>query len=371
MRLALYVDKLLAFANTLPRVATFSGLPAPTPTQQHSRSIGGALDVVSKLVPAWWNVLFSVMEIAHTAMGMLDGIEDHALHFSVTQLFSDQLDQLKHANIGQWPPELEIEWCNAKLYLLALTFTKPATTDPMQNMQIRIYHQSVLQRCFEAATSIISQFVKLGQLNVSELYPDGLLRFVPGLYFTSLFNATAFLFRIMATHMTPTPALRSRAMGSIIEAHKIFQSYPERRELTRAAIHIEALIDTIKQGAPVGMSELAVKNKLGASVMFDAVFHACRQRNLDPRTGRPLLLRDWRTVTETFPQRLPEAPAEKTTNDDPQSGPGNDNVVLDEQFLVPTDANMPWWDEWDQYIDLFQVGGEQLDMELEQPLDGR
>lgn len=303
-------------------------------------------------------------------MDTLDNIEGGVLHFTVTQMFVEQLDELKKGNLELWKPELEIEWCNAKLYLFALTFTTPVNADPSQHTQTRIHRQTILQKAFDVASSLITQFMKLGQLCASDLHPGGLLKFLPELYFTSLFNATTFLFRFMATFMTVTTAQGSQAMGLIIESHKIFQSYPERREFTRAAIHIESLIDILKQGSPVSMSELVVKNKLGASVMFDAIFHACRQRNIDPRTGKPLALQEWRTISETFAQRLPEIPAQKKATDSRRSNIGKNGLVSNQRFTTLAEQNSQWWEEWDNYIDFFQVGEEQLDMDLDPLLDG-
>jgi hypothetical protein len=292
-------------------------------------------------------------------MNTLENIEDHAVHFSVTEMFSEQLDRLKQGYLASWRSELEIEWCNAKLYLFALTFTTPANADLNQDTQIQIHRQLILEKASKVASNLITQFVHLSQLGASESHPGGLLTFLPELYLTSLFNATAFLFRYMANFMTRTPAQGIQAMGLIIEAHKIFQSYPAHREFTRAAIHIEALIEILKQGPPVGMSELTVKNKFGASVMFDAIFHACRQRNIDPNTGRPLAVQDWRTVSETFAQRLPEAAAIKMQGGVRGVDSRTSALELDAQFTVSGEPNPQWWEEWDNYMDLFQVSEEQ------------
>ena len=279
-------------------------------------------------------------------------------------MFIQQLDELKQVNLEPWTSELEVEWCNAKLYIYALTFTSPANADPSQNTQRWIHRQGILQKAFEASSSLITQFMKLGQSRTSSLHPNSLLKFVPELYFTSMFNATTFLFRIMATFMTLTPAQANQAISLIIEAHKIFQSYPEHREFTRAAIHIETFIDILKQGAPVGMSELVVKNKLGASVMFDAIFHACRQRNIDPRTFKPFAVQEWRTVNETFAQRLPKAPAEKMENDFGAIDFENSGLETGQQSMALPEQNSQWWEEWDKYIDLSQIREEQSDVNL-------
>lgn len=276
-------------------------------------------------------------------------------------MFVQQLDELKQASLDSWSSELEVEWCNAKLYIYALTFITPIRANSSQSTQEWIHRQRILQKTFEVATNLITQFMKLGQLDASNVQPGGILKSTPELYFTSLFNATAFLFRFMATFMTPTPTQASRAVSLIIEAHKIFYSRPEHREFTRAAIHIEAFIDILKQGAPSGMSELAVRNKLGASVMFDAVFHACRHRNVDPGTLRPLAMGEWRTVNETFAQRLPKTPAQKRENETGATVVEGNRLEASQQFIALSELNSQWWEEWDEYIDLSQIRGDESD----------
>lgn len=286
-------------------------------------------------------------------MDTLVNVDDHVVHFSLTQLLSDQMDDFKKANLDSWGSDLEIEWCNAKLYLFALTFTTPAPIDTTQKTQVWVSRHTILQKAFEVASSLITQFLKLSQQGTSDLQPGGLLKYVPELYFTPLFNATAILFRFMVTFVTPTPMQKSQVMTLIIEAHKIFQSYPTNREFTRAAIHIETLIDVLKRGPPPGMSELVVKNKLGASIMFDAIYYAARQRNIDPRTKQPLAVPEWRTVRETYAERLPKPTVNETVS---ASAAGN------EIDIAMTEQDSQWWDEWDKYIDLFQIDQREFDM---------
>jgi hypothetical protein len=345
-------------------------------TQQQLKSVDNALSTISHSIPSWWGSLFSILKITNSAMETLGCIEDYALHFSVTQMFDDQLNELKSANSDMWVSKIEIEWCNAKLYLYALTFTIPANANPSHNIQIQIHRQTILYKALEAASNLITELKKLGQLCTSDLYPGGLLSFVPKPYFTALFNATTFLFRFMATYISSTSSQKRHAMGLIVEAHKVFQSFPEQRELTRAAIHIEMLMNILRDGSSVNFNELVVNNKLGASVMFDAVFQACRQRNIDPRTGKALTTKEWKTVNETFAQRLPEVPAQnimdRNRNANSFAGYGIDEFGLISQPLTAISGvqNSQWWEAWDNYIDLFPVGDKQWgDFDIEQSTD--
>lgn len=340
-------------------------MPPPLSTQQQLRSIDSALDTASQSIPAWFGALFSIIKVKNLVTESLGDVEDHALHFTLTQMFDDQLDAVKGANAYLWRPELEIEWCNAKLCLYALTFTTSTDADRSIGSHIPSHHQTILHKAREAASSLVTKLTKFSQQCTSGLYPSGLLTFAPKSYFAALFNAAAFLFRFMATCNMRTRmfAQENSAMDSIIEAHKILQSFPERRELTRAAIHTEMFIDMLRNSAGINMNELFVSNKLGASVMFDAVFRACRQRNTDPRDGKLLPIREWKTVNEIFAQRLPDAPAQSTADD--HGGitgvpSDKDNGLEDFEQSAAVDGQAPqWWKEWDDYMDLFQVGVEQ------------
>ncbi|KAL9090549.1 MAG: hypothetical protein Q9165_005310 [Trypethelium subeluteriae] len=329
------------------------------------KSIEKALRTVSSSTPTWLGTLFSILKLTSSAMDSLGSVGDYALHNSLTQMFDDQLDELKEVNAALWRSDLEIGWCNAKLRLYALTFTISASANSAQNSQTQINRQAILHKAFDAASKLTTEVTKLSQRYVSDLHPSGLLTFVPKSYFTALFNAAAFLFRFIATSRTRmrNSMQNSHAMDSIIEAHKIFQSFPEQRELTRAAIHIEMFIDVLKEDVGVSMDELVVNNKLGASVMFDAVFRACRRRNMDPKAGKPLPVREWKTVTETFAQRLPDVPAQSTKANDEKIDGVTDYENIISEVVEPSSAwegqNTEWWGNWENYMDLFQVGDEQ------------
>ena len=346
----------------LYRTACFYGLPPPMSAQQQLKSIDKALGAISQSTPMWWHTLFSILKVTSSVMDSLGSVEDHVLHISLTQMFDDRLDKLKEINAASWKSELEIGWCNAKLYLYALTFTRSANEKSSFNLYTQIHREVILHKAFEAASNLTTELTKLSQQCTSDLYPNGLLTFAPKLYYTALFNAATFLFRFMASSNTSmrTSIQESFAVDSIIEAHKIFQSFPEQRELTRAAIHIEMFIDVLKDSAGIGMDELLVNNKLGASVMFDAVFRACRQRNIDPKTGKPLAVQEWKTVSETLAQRLPDVPVQSMRDNDERISGVTDYEKNKPEVVEPSSGfeglNTQWMGNWENHMDLFQVG---------------
>ena len=59
-----------------------------------------------------------------------------------------------------------------------------------------------------------------------------------------------------------------------MEAHKIFQSFPDRRDAMRACMNIEMLVSALKNPSACGVpaTELAIKNRLAASVVMMHAF---------------------------------------------------------------------------------------------------
>lgn len=327
------------------------------------RFVDKALDTISSLAPGWWNTLVAILKISSTSTTTLGEVEDPTLHFAITRTYDTQLDELKRINAEVWTPQLEMELCNAKLYLFALTFAMPTQTDAGNDPQRQILRQMVLQKGLRVALEYITVAASLNQLpETSSIYPGGNLTFAPKQYFTGLFNATTFLFRFLATHTSGTTGQEGLAMNAIIEAHKIFQSFPGSRDRTRAAIHIEALVGILRdksRGSMPAMDELVVTNRLGASVMFDAVFRASAQRNRNPTTGDSPPVQEWKSLNDTYAERLP--PMRDTSLG--ESGNSSSTPVGVEELEndpLPQQAvqDPSWWGDWETYMDFFEVGDE-------------
>ena len=300
------------------------------------------------------------------------------MHFAVTQTYEDQLDELRRTNAEIWTPQLEMEMCSAKLYLYGLTFTIPILTNVLGNPQRQIHRQMVLQKGLKAASGYITEATNMNQLPAaSGFYPGGDLTFAPKQYFTSLFNATTFLFRFLATYTTGTAAQESLAMGSIIEAHKIFQSFPGNRDMTRAAIHTETLVSILRdrsRGSPLGLNELVMTNRLGASVMYDAAFRSSAQSNRDPTTGESPPVQEWKSLNDTYAERLPKAVRESSVGASVNTGSSDPDGMdsLDTNSLQqpqPSVQEPSWWGDWETYMDCFEVGVEGW-QDIEQSMSG-
>ncbi|KAJ5097412.1 hypothetical protein N7456_008133 [Penicillium angulare] len=346
-------------------VALVLGMPMPISTQQHMRSIDRSIETLSKSneTPDSTSPLsstVSILKIQISAMETLADVEDLNVHSKISQLFLNQLDQIHYedsdAPHSHLLPNLDLSQAIAKLYVISMSFnllTRDSTEDPI----FQANHLKTLQESYRSATHIIHLFKNTNIEKVED--SAGYLDYQPELYLTPLLHATTILFRYLATFPSPSGEDYIHAIESMKDAHLIFQSFPKRREFIRAAIHIESLMDILKKGIPSrSMDRLVVRNKLGASVMFDAIFHACRQRNLDPRTGEPRAVREWKTVNDTFAERLPKIPIAREKDSALLSSSMDNEATV----TAPYTQNPEWWEEWDKYIDLFQVGDEQMDI---------
>ena len=359
---------------TFSRIANFQGLPAPMSGTISLKSVERAISIVSNSAPEWWHVLILILKISATSTSTLDGAADTNLHFSLTQMFDDQLDELKkNTDPVSWTPQIEMEFCHAKIYLYALTLTAPAGPDRDDDSFRQMHQETILHRALKAASDLIAEAVKLGLSPVpSPSYPRGILTFAPKFYFTALFSSTTMLFRILGTRNPSIAAQENFAMNSIIEAHKIFQSFPDHRDFIRAAIHIEMMVGALltqSEGRMMGWRELLVNNRLGASVMFDAVFRAGQYRNRDLATGKSPPVQEWRTMNDFFGKRVPRAPGQKNKDNRIAWDRGVETAGLElgsPGHMAPTRQMPSWLGDWETYMNYFEVGAE-VWFNLDQP----
>ena len=244
-----------------------------------------------------------------------------------------------------------------------MTFTIPVQPDALNDSRRQINRQMVLHKSLTAASRLIAAAISISDQPVaSGFYPNGTLTFAPKQVFTSLMNATAFLFRFLATFATPTPEQETLATGSIIEAHKIFQSFPDNRDMMRAAIHTEMFVSILRDkrspGRALYLRELVLTNRLGASVMYDAIFRSSMQRNRDPATGASPPIQEWKTMNAACAERLPKAVWDSEGRESDKTGfssaEGMPGLNASSTELAVQDPS--WWTDWDTYMEYFEVG---------------
>lgn len=103
------------------------------------------------------------------------------------------------------------------------------------------------------------------------------------------------------------------------------------------------------------MGALLVTSRLGASVMFDAIFYACHHKHLIQGPGSLADIELWRQEYEELMESLPKVFICQAMTSMPNSELGNGDTVLSERGLLPHLSSQGPWEHWDFYIKIFHV----------------
>lgn len=343
----------------LCRLAVYLGLPPPLCLPQQAKILEQSRRFAAGRLTVADRAAAKVVDILCSAQVHLDTIEDTSSHFSMTQTYESQLDALRMQYQEGWSWNLEVQLLAAKMYIFGITLTLDLPHDEYQLSQAFLYRQITLEKGMKAASSFVSTMADLSNQSIpGHRYASGILTFYPKHFFTSLMAAAAYLFRFLLAYQGATLAQQSLAISRITEAHKIFQSFPDHRDAMRACINIEIFVDAVR--ANPGHSdpptiELAVKNRLGASVVHDALFRAAQHRNWDPTNGSSLPVAQWSTMNENSCHRLPLAPEQRVVSPRSQLWVGN---IGSSDGLEQQDNTASWLGVWDTYFNEFGVMNE-------------
>ncbi|KAK9318378.1 transcriptional regulatory protein SEF1 [Lipomyces starkeyi] len=340
------------------RVGEFKGFPSPLASPYHLKSIAKARDESAARISPSYRVILEIRRITSISTMQLEAVDDVATHFSLTQMFIGNLDSLAQTYRQFWTPDVDINFQGAKLYLYAMTFTLTRAQDPTEDSERLAYQLIILRHGLHSAATLVSSMTKLSCGPPRDELPSAgnTLYFYPKQYFTNLFFASVFLFRVLLSYHTATREDTSLAVSSLTEAHKIFQSAPSHRDHVRAAIHIETLVAITRDGSKTDLfstNELIITNRLGASLMYDATFRSAQYVNRHPVSGQSGPVATWKPMNARERHRLPSAPEERI------------NVAIsDVSNIIQDEEPAHWWESWDNYMDNSGIGFENWNADI-------
>ena len=298
-----------------------------------------------------------INEVTSDYCSHLEDINDPSAYNSLTQLFVRHLDDIKRRYSASWTPELEIALHAAKLNLHAMGLLLPLREDSNINGQRAILMQTSLLRGLESASALIDQVEKLCLSPVSEgSYPGGSFTFHPKHYFTSLFFAATFLFRIVTNKYFVTEEHRAFAIKGVTKAHGIFRCFPNERDPTRAARLIERFVKVAQatEASPNSfpLSELVITNRLGASVMWDTFFRIMQYMRSKDANKEIVSTLKWDLPNPAGEDDLPLAPEMK---EDIQA-PCPPSIGT---FPITQMPEAAYWTSWDSFANDYGLGFDQ------------
>lgn len=329
----------------------------PICVPQHSKSLERAKQLAGDLLTADDRAQIQMLEMLCVAESQLESIQDASSHFSMIQACDAQLDTVKSSCGESWTTDAELQYQSIKLYMFGMTFTQDFPTVHEQQTQAVFYRQIVLEKCLQAASSYILTMTQMSNLTIGgKRHPIGALTFHPRHpYFTALLMAASSIFRFLISYHDLRESQQQQAVHYLTEAHKIFQSFPDNRDATRAAIHIEMMVNIIRNSPrPDGLSgvELAIRNRLGSSVLFDSVFRGGQLRNRRTTDGANPPVSEWVSLTKDYALRLPLAPEQKMPSPDAQQW------SIDPTSNPTLPLRTAGWEAWDSYSNDFAIMNE-------------
>ena len=312
----------------------------------------------AELVSRAYSAKLEVRQISSMYQAQLDADETPSIYSSKVMMFDRMLDQIKQKYLQHWSSDLEIALDSARLYLYAFTFLCSAPTGSASTLHTSAQNYLILQKAQIAASQRVSNLTDLSLSSTpNSVGPAGLLTFYPKYHFTNLFFAATFLFRILVSSQAVLSHNRRDMVSSLQAAHKIFQSFPQHRDHTRAAINIEVLVQILRDGHSAGrnrLDTLVINNRFGASIMFDSIFRAGEERNRQQNSRKPSAVASWKTLSDQFPERLPHVPQRPTA-------PSSTAFQLPAESAM-MDEDPEWWTSWDAYMQDFGIGLESFPM---------
>ena len=282
----------------------------------------------------------------------VDAGENPSTYFTKVMMFDRMFDHIKQTHFQHWSSDLEIALDSARLYLYAFTFMCSAPTGSASALRASAQHYLILQKAQAAASQLVQNLTDLSlSSSPNSACPAGLLTFSPKYYFTNLFFAAVFLFRILISGQAVLSHSRTDMVSSLQAAHKIFQSFPQHRDHTRAAINIEILVQILRDGHSIGrnrLDSLVISNRFSASLMYDSIFRAGEERNRQQNSRSASAVVSWKTMSDQFPERLPHVPRRP-------SAPSSTAFRMPAEGALVED-NPEWWTSWDAYMEDFGIG---------------
>jgi hypothetical protein len=335
-----------------------------------------------------------IKQITCLYQSSIDPDENIAGYFTSAAMFDCMLDQTKQKYLPYWNSNLEVIFHRSKLYLYALSFVLvsrvSSTTSPDIDTNISAQHYLILQKGLSSALQLIASMtdISLSSSPTTTNYAARLLTFHPKSYFTDLYFAVMFIFRVLvgANQAVVLSQNRKSIVSALQAAHKIFQSFPQHRDHARAALNVEFLVIIIRERSQNYLANntlsssrthsLVVDNRLGASLMFDGNFHIWeeRNRNIIPTTTSTInnlrkaspdttadsnslsqsKISSWKTLSEQYPELLPDAPRPTQFPPLPPESilpPQSEEMLAQGSLNDSNNASIDWlWSDWNQYI---------------------
>jgi hypothetical protein len=219
---------------------------------------------------------FQVM-IQHTVAKfttVLIGNSQELLSHSLVKMIEAELDGLKSRFPTPWTPRVEVASQAAKIHTYAVTIVRSQLDS--------VSYEILLKKGFSVALRIVyllDQGLSFRPSEYGHLSNDSLQRSLPKTYFRTLILATIFLLRFFVLNINATSEEQEVARNHVAMAQRLLKSRSicPTDEGARSAMLVEKL--SRQQPVDVNNAKLRIDNRLGASLVYDAITAGHEMRN--------------------------------------------------------------------------------------------
>lgn len=194
---------------------------------------------------------------------------------SLVKLIDTELDGLKSRFPAPWTPRVEMAVLVAKIHLYTMTIIR---------MQLDLTSREILMKSgFSVALRIVylsDQGLGYRSPDYNDIPPEVLQRTIPKNNFRALVLATVFLLRFFALNIHSSPEEQEIARNHVAMAQRYLKagSRGQQDEKWRAAQLLEML--SRQQPVDVDHTKLRIDDRMGASLVYDAITTGHELRNL-------------------------------------------------------------------------------------------
>jgi hypothetical protein len=195
---------------------------------------------------------------------------------SLVKLIDTELDGLKARFQTPWTSRVEMAVLVAKIHLYTMTIIR---------IQLDLTSREILMKNgFSVALRIVylsDQGLGYRPQEYSDLTPEVLQRAIPKNYFRALVLATVFLLRFFVLNINATPEEQEIARNHVAMAQRYLKagSMSSQDEKARGAFLLEML--SRQQPIDVDHTKLRIDDRMGASLVYDAITTGHELRNLN------------------------------------------------------------------------------------------
>ncbi|KAL1608231.1 hypothetical protein SLS60_003170 [Paraconiothyrium brasiliense] len=260
---------------------------------------------------------------------------------SLVKLIDTELDSLKTRFPTPWSPRIEMAVLVAKLHLYTMTIIR------MQDLTSR---EVLMKNGYSVALRIV-YLSDQGLFHRSDDYPDlaagPLLHTCPKNYFRALMLATVFLLRFFALNINASPEEQETAKNHVAIAQRYFRNGAidpnnPTDEKARASIVIEVL--SRQQPMDIDSTKLKIDDRMGASLVFDAITRGHELRNIKTDVEERTSPRENGTDQQQSVPEMAPPPAILAFNDYAEMTQADISAMND--FDLPLDFNTLPQDLW-------------------------